>query len=63
MPRQALEVAEIFRDHGPAWRHEQAGHLSLEQLKVMSPTWATKASGSAFICAITRSSARTSRAE
>jgi len=36
MPRQALEVADIFRDHGPAWRHEQAGHLSLEQLKVMS---------------------------
>jgi len=36
MPRQALEVADIFRDHGPAWRREQAGHLSLEQLKVMS---------------------------
>jgi len=36
MPRQALEVADIFRDHGPAWRREQAGHLSLQQLKVMS---------------------------
>jgi hypothetical protein len=36
MPRQALEVADIFRDHGPAWRQEQAGHLSLGQLKVMS---------------------------
>ena len=36
MPRQALEVADIFRDHGPAWRREQAGHLSLGQLKVMS---------------------------
>ena len=36
MPRQALEVADIFRDHGPAWRREQAGHLSLEQLKAMS---------------------------
>jgi hypothetical protein len=31
-----LEVADIFRDHGPAWRREQAGHLSLGQLKVMS---------------------------
>jgi hypothetical protein len=36
MPRQALEVADIFRDHGPAWRRAQAGHLSLGQLKVMS---------------------------
>ena len=36
MPRQALEVADIFRDHGPAWRRQQAGHLSLGQLKVMS---------------------------
>ncbi|MBK1701509.1 IS91 family transposase [Thiococcus pfennigii] len=36
MPRQALEVADIFRDHGPAWRREQAGHLSFGQLKVMS---------------------------
>jgi len=36
MPRQALEVADIFRDHGPAWRREQAGQLSLGQLKVMS---------------------------
>jgi hypothetical protein len=36
MPRQALEVADIFRDHGPAWRRKQAGHLSLGQLKVMS---------------------------
>jgi len=36
MPRPALEVADIFRDHGPAWRRAQAGHLSLGQLKVMS---------------------------
>jgi hypothetical protein len=36
MPRQALEVADIFRDHAPAWRRAQAGHLSLGQLKVMS---------------------------
>ncbi len=36
MPRPALEVADIFRAHGPAWREAQAGHLSLGQLKVMS---------------------------
>ena len=36
MARPALEVADIFRSHGAAWRHAQAGHLSLEQLKVMS---------------------------
>ena len=31
MPRPALEVADIFRDHGPAWRAQQAGHLSLDR--------------------------------
>ncbi len=31
-----LEVADIFRAHGPAWRQTQRGHLSLGQLKVMS---------------------------
>jgi hypothetical protein len=34
--RPALEVADIFRDHGPAWRQANAGHVSLEQFKVMS---------------------------
>jgi len=34
--RPALEVADIFRGHGPAWRTANAGHVSLEQLKVMS---------------------------
>jgi hypothetical protein len=34
--RPALEVADIFRDFGPAWRHTNAGHVSLGQLKVMS---------------------------
>jgi hypothetical protein len=34
--RPALEVADIFRDHGAAWRAANAGHVSLEQLKVMS---------------------------
>jgi len=32
----ALEVADIFRTYGPAWRKAQRGHLSLGQLKVMS---------------------------
>ena len=36
MVRPALEVADIFRDHGPAWREANRGHVSLEQLKVMS---------------------------
>jgi hypothetical protein len=34
--RPALEVADIFRAHGPAWRESEHGHLSLGQLKVMS---------------------------
>jgi hypothetical protein len=34
--RPALEVADIFRDHGPTWRKANAGHVSLDQLKVMS---------------------------
>jgi len=34
--RVALEVADIFRAHGAAFRKDQAGHLSLAQLKVMS---------------------------
>ena len=36
MERPALEVADIFRDHGPAWRAANRGRLSLGQLKVMS---------------------------
>lgn len=36
MQRPALEVADIFRAHGAAWREAQHGHLSLGQLKVMS---------------------------
>jgi predicted Zn-ribbon and HTH transcriptional regulator len=36
MPRERLEVADIFRAHGAAWRQARAGHLSLDQLKVMS---------------------------
>ena len=36
MNRPSLEVADIFRGHGPAWRHANRGHVSLGQLKVMS---------------------------
>ena len=36
MARPALEVADIFRDHGAAWRAANRGHVSLAQLKVMS---------------------------
>ena len=36
MPRPLLEVADIFREHGAAWRRANAGHVSLPQLKVMS---------------------------
>ena len=36
MHRPTLEVADIFRDFGPAWRRANAGHVSLDQLKVMS---------------------------
>jgi hypothetical protein len=36
MARPALEVADIFRNHGAAWRDANRGHVSLGQLKVMS---------------------------
>jgi hypothetical protein len=36
MPRPKLEVADIFRHHGEAWRRDNAGHVSLAQLRVMS---------------------------
>jgi hypothetical protein len=34
--RPVLEVADIFRDHGATWRSANAGHVSLDQLQVMS---------------------------
>lgn len=34
--RASLEVADIFRASGPAYRTTHAGHLSLHQLKVLS---------------------------
>ena len=36
MSHPALEVADILRDHGPAWRIANAGQVSLGQLKVTS---------------------------
>ncbi len=36
MARPRLEVADVFRAHGAAWRKANAGHASLAQLKVMS---------------------------
>jgi hypothetical protein len=36
MARPALEVADIFRGHGAAWREANRGHISLDQLKVIS---------------------------
>tara|TARA_R110000737_G_scaffold140862_1_gene171636 strand:- start:284 stop:1477 length:1194 start_codon:yes stop_codon:yes gene_type:complete len=33
---RTLEIADIFRMYGPAWRRANAGHVSLSQLKVMS---------------------------
>ena len=34
--RTSLEVADVFRHAGPAYRSAHAGHLSLHQLKIMS---------------------------
>ena len=36
MVRPRLEVGDVFRDRGGAYRRDHAGHLSLGQLKVMS---------------------------
>jgi hypothetical protein len=36
MSRPSLEVADIFRDHGCAWREANVGHINLVALKVMS---------------------------
>ena len=34
--RASIEVADIFRAEGASYRFDQAGHLGLTQLKVMS---------------------------
>jgi hypothetical protein len=46
MSRPALEIADIFRQHGAAWRRARAGHLDLGQLKVMA---AIEACGTAVL--------------
>jgi hypothetical protein len=38
LSRPALEIVDIFRRYGPAWRQATAGHVSLGELKVMSAT-------------------------
>lgn len=35
VPRTKLEIADIFRNYGPAWRLANAEHVSLTQLKVI----------------------------
>src|SRR5450631_429258 len=36
MSKPKLEVADIFRRHGEAWRTANAGHVSLAQRRVMT---------------------------
>jgi len=38
MAQSGLEVADIFRDHGSAWREANRRHVSLEQIKVIVET-------------------------
>jgi len=33
--RPSLEVADIFRDHGLAWRRTNAGHISRQERLVL----------------------------
>jgi hypothetical protein len=47
MTRAALEAADIFRSHGPAWRQANAAHLSVGQLKAMA---AIQACRTALVC-------------
>ena len=42
MARLALEIADIFRAHGPAWRSANVGHLSLGQLKVTAGSYSRR---------------------
>ena len=57
MARPPLEVADVFRAHGAAWRKASAGHVSLAQLKVMSAIETRRRPRSAA----TSSAARTAR--
>jgi hypothetical protein len=67
MPRPALEIADIFRDFGPAWRRANAGHVSLAQMKVMSAiercrTAARRTEGAPISCWRASGATRTRRA-
>ena len=52
MSRPRLEVADIFRAYGPAYRRAHSQHLNLPQLKVMSAieTCRTAALGGHVCC-------------
>ena len=54
MSRPALEVADIFRDHGAAWRKANAGHVSLGQMKVMTCDQALPHGGARRACCALR---------
>jgi len=38
MARPPLEVADVFRAHGPAWRSANAGHVSLGHPRMGPPS-------------------------
>jgi hypothetical protein len=38
MSRPSLEIADVFRGHGSAWRRANAGHVNLDHLKVSRPS-------------------------
>ena len=59
--RPSLEVADIFRGHGPTWRWANAGHVSLGQLKVMSAIENSPHGGARRTCRALRAGARTAR--
>jgi hypothetical protein len=47
-----LEVADIFRDLGWAWRDANRGHVSLGQLKVMSAIESCRTAALGACCAL-----------
>jgi len=54
MFRRSLEVADILRDHGTAWRQANAGHVSLDQMKVMSAIERCRTGGPWWPCCTLR---------
>ena len=61
MFRPTLEVADIFRGHGAAWRYANAGHVSLGQLKVMAAIEAAALRRSAAMSNVVRTVAHAHR--